>query len=128
MLTQQDIRNLKPTDSEYKRGCGNGLYVVIDKKFVGKDGKKYGGGKYFKGKFQGSYAHVGTFGNRYGELSLNDASEEWNTIKEWSKRTGQKVKRYREHQQLKVCSSTTLQGFPKYEDQDMIHRPELNLC
>lgn len=102
MLTQQDIRNLKPTDSEYKRGCGNGLYVVIDKKFVGKDGKKYGGGKYFKGKFQGSYAHVGTFGNRYGELSLNDASEEWNTIKEWSKRTGQKVKRYREHQQLKV--------------------------
>ena len=42
MLTQHDIRHLKPTDSQYKRGCGNGLYVVISNKFVGKDGKKYG--------------------------------------------------------------------------------------
>ena len=102
MLSQQDIRNLKPTDSEYKRGCGNGLYIVISKKFIGKDGTQYGGGKYFKGKYKGSYTHVGTFGNRYGELSLNDASEEWNKIKEWSKRSGQKVSRYKEHQQLKI--------------------------
>ena len=53
-----------------------------------------------EGRFQGSYAHVGTFGNRFGELSLNDASEEWNKIKEWSKTSGQEVKRYKEHEQL----------------------------
>ena len=58
MLTQHDIRHLKPTDSQYKRGCGNGLYVVIDNKFVGKDGKKYGGGKYFKGRCKDSYEKV----------------------------------------------------------------------
>ena len=81
MLTQHDIRHLKPTDSQYKRGCGNGLYVVIDKKFVGKDGKKYGGSKYFIGKYKGSYAHVGTFGNRFGELSLNDAQKNGTKLK-----------------------------------------------
>ena len=43
-----------------------------------------------------------TFGNRYRELSLNDASEEWIKIKVWSKTTGQKVKRYKENEQLKV--------------------------
>lgn len=102
MLTQQQIRNLKPKERPYKRGCGYGLRIYVQQEFVGTDGKKYGGNKYFKGKFRGSECHIGIFGTGYGDLSHSDALEKWRTIKEWSKTTGEKVSRYKEHEQLKI--------------------------
>ena len=78
MITQRDIRNLKPEkDRPYKKGCGNGLFIWIQKSFIGKDGKEYGGNKYFKGSYKGSDVQIGIFGTGYGELSLKDAQEEW---------------------------------------------------
>ena len=38
MITQRDIRNLKPTkERSFKKGCSNGLFVFVQKVFVGKD-------------------------------------------------------------------------------------------
>ena len=103
MITQREIRNLKPLkDRSYKKGCGNGLFIWIQKIFIGKDGNEYGGNKYFKGSYRGSDLQIGIFGTGYGELSLKDAQEEWAKAKSWSKETGQKVKHYKEHQRKKI--------------------------
>ena len=103
VITQKEIRNdLKPKDKSYKRGCGNGLFIYVQEAFIGKDGKEYGGNKYFKGKYKNSEIQIGVFGTGYGELKLEDALEEWNKIKNWSKKTGQKVSKYKEHQLKKI--------------------------
>ncbi len=102
MIDQKGIRNLQPATSPYKRGCGNGLYIYVQKIFIGKDGNEYGGNKYFKGKYKDSEIQVGVFGSGYGELTLQEARDKWNEIKIWSKTTGQKVSKYKDHQIKKI--------------------------
>ena len=45
MLTQRQIQQLKPDSKIYKRGCGDGLFIVVHKKYDGIEGDKRGGSK-----------------------------------------------------------------------------------
>ena len=101
-ITQRDIRYLSPKEKSYKRGCGNGLFIWVTNTYKGSDNKKYGGKKYFKGRYKDSETHVGVFGNGYGEMDLSTAQSKWNDIKEWSRSSGQKVSQYKSHQQKKI--------------------------
>ena len=114
MISQKDIRYLPIESKDYKKGCGNGLFIVVKKKYTGSDGKEYGGNKYFKGRYQDSEIQVGVFGNQYGQLSLEEARNEWNQIKIWSKDTGQKVSQYRNHQKKQIDETQKTLGDAVY--------------
>jgi len=101
-ISQREIRYLPVGNKTYKRGCENGLFVIVNKTFKGKDNKTYGGKKYFKGRYKDSEIQVGVFGNKYGEMDLATAQSKWNDIKEWSKSSGHKVSQYKIHQQKKI--------------------------
>ena len=52
MLNSKQLQSLKPESQPYKKGLGNGLFVVVDKVYQGKNGSKLGGRKYFKGRIK----------------------------------------------------------------------------
>ena len=114
MISQKDIPYLPIESKDYKKGCGNGLFIVVKKKYTGSDGKEYGGNKYFKGRYQDSEIQVGVFGNQYGQLSLEEARNEWNQIKIWSKDTGQKVSQYKNHQKKQIDETQKTLGDAVY--------------
>ena len=103
MITQKKIRELPTYEHKsYKKGCGNGLFLWVGKNYRGVDGEMYGGKKYFKGRYKDSEIQIGIFGNRHGEMKLDEAQYKWNDIKQWSKDTGQKVGLYKKHLQKKI--------------------------
>ena len=103
MITQKKIRELPTYEHKsYKKGCGNGLFIWVGKNYRGVDGEMYGGKKYFKGRYKDSEIQIGIFGNRHGEMKLDEAQCKWNDIKQWSKDTGQKVGMYKKHLQKKI--------------------------
>ena len=83
MLNHNQIVALKPTNKTFKRGLGNGLTLVVDKKYKGKNGNLLGGRKYFQGRIKGTEVWIGTFGNKGGELSLKNAREKYFEIKDF---------------------------------------------
>ena len=102
MLTQRQIQQLKPDSKIYKRGCGDGLFVYVEKTYKGIEGDKRGGGKYFKGRYKNSEVQIGKFGTSFNELSLKSAHSEWEKIKSWSVKTKQSVSKYKNHQTQKI--------------------------
>ena len=102
MLTQRQIQQLKPDSKIYKRGCGDGLFVYVEKTYKGIEGDKRGGGKYFKGRYKNSEVQIGKFGTSFNEFSLKSAHSEWEKIKSWSLKTNQSVSKYRKHQTQKI--------------------------
>ena len=102
MLTQRQIQQLKPDSKIYKRGCGDGLFVYVEKTYKGIEGDKRGGGKYFKGRYKNSEVQIGKFGTSFNELSLKSAHAEWEKIKSWSVKTKQSVSKYKNHQTQKI--------------------------
>ena len=72
-MNHQQLVALTPQLTPYKRGLGNGLSILVDPK----------GAKYFTGRIKGQSVWVGTFGNKGSKLSLADASEKFNAIKEY---------------------------------------------
>ena len=103
MITQKQIRELPTYEHKsYKKGCGNGLFIWVGKNYRGVDGEMYGGKKYFKGRYKDSEIQIGIFGNRHGEMKLDEAQCKWNDIKQWSKDSGQKVGMYKKHLQKKI--------------------------
>ena len=83
MLNHNQILALKPTDKTFKKGLGNGLILVVDRQYKGKNGNLLGGRKYFKGRVKGTEVWLGTFGNKGGELSLKNAREKYFEIKDY---------------------------------------------
>ena len=83
MLNSKQLQSLKPESKTYKKGLGNGLFIVVDKVYQGKNGSKLGGRKYFKGRIKGQEVNVGVFGNKAGELSLKNAREKFFVIKDY---------------------------------------------
>ena len=83
MLNHKQIVALKPTDKTFKRGLGNGLTLVVDRQYKGKNGNLLGGRKYFKGRVKGTEVWLGTFGNKGGQLSLKNAREKFFEIKDF---------------------------------------------
>jgi len=83
-ITQSEIRKLAPTSITYKKGVGDGMFVVVERKYIGKNGISKGGGKYFKGRFKGKEIQIGVFGNRSDEYSISRARKKWDEIREWS--------------------------------------------
>ena len=102
MLTQRQIQQLKPDSKIYKRGCGDGLFVYVEKTYKGIEGNKRGGGKYFKGRYKNSEVQIGKFGTSFNEFSLKSAHSEWEKIKSWSLKTKQSVSKYKNHQNQKI--------------------------
>ena len=102
MLTQRQIQQLKPDSKIYKRGCGDGLFVYVEKTYKGIEGDKRGGGKYFKGRYKNSEVQIGKFGTSFNEFSLKSAHSEWEKIKSWSVKTKQSVSKYKNHQTQKI--------------------------
>ena len=72
-MNHQQLVSLTPELTPYKRGLGNGLSILVDPK----------GAKYFTGRIKGQSVWVGTFGNKGSNISLADASEKFNAIKEY---------------------------------------------
>ena len=102
MLTQRQIQQLKPDSKIYKRGCGDGLFIVVHKKYDGIEGDKRGGSKYFKGRYKKSEVQIGKFGTSFNEFSLKSAHSEWEKIKSWSLKTNQSVSKYKNHLTKKI--------------------------
>ena len=102
MLTQREIQQLKPDSKLYKRGCGDGLFIVVEKTYKGIEGDKRGGGKYFKGRYKNSEVQIGKFGTSFNEFTLKSAHSEWEKIKSWSVKTKQSVSKYKNHQTQKI--------------------------
>ena len=73
MLNNQQINSLKPQNKKYRRGIGNGLSIVVYQN----------GRKYFTGRIKKEEFWVGTYGNKGGELTLGDAREKFNKIKDY---------------------------------------------
>ena len=48
-LNQKEITSLKSKTTAYERGCGEGLRILVEAQYEGKEGDLLGGGKYFKG-------------------------------------------------------------------------------
>jgi len=82
VLNHQELKSLPPKSKTYKKGLGEGLFVVVDKEYKGVEGATNGGRKYFKGRIKGEEVWVGVFGNKAGELSLGSAREKWYQIKD----------------------------------------------
>ena len=72
-MNHQQLVALTPELTPYKRGIGNGLSILVDPK----------GAKYFTGRIKGQSVWVGTFGNKGSKLSLAEASDKFNAIKEY---------------------------------------------
>ena len=106
MLTQRHIQQLKPDSKIYKRSCGDGLFIVVEKKYNGIEGDKRGGGKYFRGRYRGSYIQIGKFGTAFNEYSLKSAHAEWEKIKSWSMKHNQPVSKYKNHLITKIEKET----------------------
>ena len=73
MLNNQQINSLKPETKKYRRGVGNGLSIVVYPN----------GRKYFTGRIKKEEFWVGTYGSQGGELTLGDAREKFNKIKDY---------------------------------------------
>ena len=97
MLTQRQIQQLKPDSKIYKRGCGDGLFIVVEKTYNGIEGDKRGGGKYFKGRYKQSEIQLGKFGTGFNEFSLKTAELEWQKIKLWRLENNQPVSKFKNH-------------------------------
>tara|TARA_B100001094_G_scaffold315204_1_gene354942 strand:- start:710 stop:1972 length:1263 start_codon:yes stop_codon:yes gene_type:complete len=82
-LTQSEIRKLSPTSSRYKKGLGDGLFLYVERSYEGIDGDIRGGGKYFRGKFNGKEIQIGVMGTASGEYCLSSARQKWHEIKKW---------------------------------------------
>jgi integrase len=71
-MNHQQLVSLTPKLTPYKRGLGNGLSILVDPK----------GAKYFTGRIKGQSVWIGTFGKKGSKLSLADAKNKFNAIKE----------------------------------------------
>ena len=71
-MNHQQLVSLTPDLTPYKRGLGNGLSILVDPK----------GAKYFTGRIKGQSVWIGTFGKKGSKLSLADAKNKFNAIKE----------------------------------------------
>ena len=72
-MNHQQLVSLTPELTPYKRGLGNGLSILVDPK----------GAKYFTGRIKGQSVWVGTFGDKGSKLSLLEAKDKFNAIKEY---------------------------------------------
>ena len=106
MLTQRQIQQLKPDSKIYKRGCGDGLFIVVEKTYNGIEGDKRGGGKYFKGRYKQSEIQIGKFGTGFNEYSLKTAELQWQKIKLWSLENNQSVSKFKNHLIKKIEKET----------------------
>ena len=118
-LNQKQIRALAPEQSVYERGCGEGLRILVEPQYQGKEGNLVGGGKYFKGRFKDRECWIGREGKGSDEYTLNAALEKWRTIKSWCKETGRPPKDFFYNLKLETDPNKTLQdavdGFLNYK-------------
>ena len=66
-LNQKEIRDLKSQTTAYERGCGEGLRILVESQYEGKEGDLLGGGKYFKGRYRDKECWIGREGKGSGE-------------------------------------------------------------
>ena len=108
MLNHNQIVALKPTNKTFKRGLGNGLTLVVDRQYKGKNGNLWGGRKYFKGRVKGTEVWLGTFGNKGGELSLKNAREKFFEIKDICQKNNISYAEYKRGKNRDQISAWTL--------------------
>ena len=108
MLNHNQIVALQPTNKTFKRGLGNGLTLVVDKQYKGKNGNLLGGRKYFKGRVKGTEVWLGTFGNKGGELSLKNAREKYFEIKDFCQKNEVSYADYKREKHRDQISAWTL--------------------
>ena len=114
MLNHNQIVALKPTNKTYKKGLGNGLTLVVDKQYKGKNGNLLGGRKYFKGRVKGTEVWLGTFGKKGGELSLKTAREKYFQIKDFRQRNEVSYADYKREKNKEKLSAWNLQDAINY--------------
>ena len=87
LTTMTAIKSLQPKGKKYNRGCGDGLYLMVQSWHKG-------GQKYFYGEYRKMSCYIGKWGTNYNELSLADAKGKWLKIKECSIAHQQHPKNY----------------------------------
>lgn len=109
-LNQKEIKSLPTKEKVYERGCGEGLRILVEPQYQGKEGNLLGGGKYFKGRFRDRECWIGREGKGSDEYTLKEALEKWRSIKSWCKETGRPPKDFYNDIKLKVEPNKTLQN------------------
>ena len=107
-LNQKEITSLKSKTTAYERGCGEGLRILVEAQYEGKEGDLLGGGKYFKGRYRDKECWIGREGKGSGEYTLKTALEKWRTIKSWCKETGRPPKAFYYNLKLETDPNKTL--------------------
>ena len=107
-MNHNQILSLKPADKTFKRGLGNGLTLVVDRQYKGKNGNLLGGRKYFQGRVKGTEVWLGTFGNKGGELSLKNAREKYFKIKDFCQKNEISYADYKREKNREKLSIWTL--------------------
>ena len=107
-LNQKEITSLKSKTTAYERGCGEGLRILVEAQYEGKEGDLLGGGKYFKGRYRDKECWIGREGKGSGEYTLKTALEKWRTIKSWCKETGRPPKDFYYNLKLETDPNKTL--------------------
>ena len=108
MLNHQQLVSLQPDSKTYKKGLGNGLFIVVDKVYQGKNGSKLGGRKYFKGRIKGQEVNIGVFGNSAGELSLKNAREKFYVIKDFCQKNEISYADYKREKEQRLLQTWNL--------------------
>ena len=80
LMNHKFITSLTPKSKTYKKGLGQGLFILVEKVYQGKTSGNLGGRKYFKGRVKGQEIWVGVFGNKSGQLTLKNAREKFSEI------------------------------------------------
>ena len=65
LTSHREINDLQVRDKKYNRGCGDGLYLKVER-------LKNGGGKYFFGELKKKTVWIGRYGNGATEYSCTD--------------------------------------------------------
>ena len=107
-LTQSEIRSLKPTSNLYKKGLGDGLFVFVEREYIGKEGIKRGGCKYFKGRFKGKEIQLGVMGTASDEYCLSSVRKKWDEINDWCIKNQSDVSAYKNLSKKKKSYQKTL--------------------
>ena len=108
-MNHKFITSLTPKSKTYKKGLGEGLFIVVDKVYKGKKSRELGGRKYFKGRVKGQEIWVGVFGNKSGQLTLKNAREKFSEIKDFCHKNECTIKDYKRQKHRAKVETWTLQ-------------------
>ena len=108
-MNHKFITSLTPKSKTYKKGLGEGLFIVVDKVYQGKSRGKLGGRKYFKGRVKGQEIWVGVFGNKSGQLTLKNARAKFSEIKDYCHKNECTIRDYKREKHRAKVETWTLQ-------------------